>query len=375
MKIICTRDNLASSLSLVGGIASKNINLPILNNVLIKAENQKISLIATNLELAITSQLRAKIEEPGSFTVPAKTLNDFVNLLTEETVELEVENNELKVKSGKSETKIKGTVADEFPVLPPATEGTGFLINIDELKDALGQVNPASAKNEIRPELAGTLFHFNPNEKRELVLAATDSYRLAEKKIKLEQGEDDIRIIVPARTAQEMGRILTINKNVSDHEKGVRLIISESQIVMRNNDVELISRLVEGKYPDYTQIIPSEFRTTVEINVSKLIKAVKAASLFTTTGVNAVTFDLKKELGMVGISSASAQAGEHVSDLTAEIEGENNNIILNHRYVLEGLSNFNADNCLFKVVNADSPCVFTSKDNQNYLYIVMPIRQ
>jgi len=375
MKIICTRDNLVNSLSLVGGVASKNINLPILNNVLIKAENQKVSLIATNLELAITSQLRAKTEIPGTFTVPAKTLNDFVNLLTDETVELEVEANELKVKSGKSATKIKGTPADEFPVLPAVNEGEGFLLNTDELKDALGHVNPAAAKNEIRPELAGTLFSFNPNEKKELVLAATDSYRLAEKKIKLEQGEGNNRVIVPSRTAQEINRILTVNKNIGGTEKSVRIIISDSQIVIRNNDVELISRLVEGKYPDYTQIIPNEFKTTAEISVEKLIKTVKAASLFTTMGVNAVTFDLKKESSIVGISSASAQAGEHTSDLSAEIEGEDNKIILNHRYVLEGLSNFNSDNCLFKVVNADSPCVLTSKDNLDYLYIVMPIRQ
>jgi len=374
MKILCTRENLSLALSLTSGIANKNINLPVLNNVLIKAEEQKVELIATNLELAIVAQLRAKVEQPGSFTVPAKTLYDFVNLLSGEQVELCLKENELEVVCGKSSTKIKGTPAEEFPVVPTVGEGSGYLLESEDFKRGLDQVVQSSAKNDIRPELAGVLFDFNEGKEGSLVMAATDSYRLAEKKVKLVQGGEKKKNIVPARTAQEINRVLSLTKNI-EAEKNVRVILSDNQIVVRYNDVELISRLVEGQYPDYTQIIPKEFKSTAEFSTNQIIKEVKAASLFTTMGVNAVTFEIKPEKSVIAISSASAQAGEHKSELSAETSGEEGSILLNHRYVLDGLNNFASNTCELKIVNSDSPCVFSPKDDDSYLYIVMPIRQ
>lgn len=378
MKIICTKENLSNAMALISGVANRNINLPILNNVLLKAVGQKVDLIATNLELAITTQLRAKIEEHGRFTVPAKTLNDFVNLLSGEKVELSVKENELEIVSGKSATKIKGTPAEDFPVIPSINEGMGYVLDSSSFKLALDQVNQSAAKNDIRPELAGILFNFNNQTDKGLVLAATDSYRLAEKRIKIEQGEEKMRVIIPIRAAQEMSRILALNRNTSGTdgtEKNVRITLSENQIVLRNNDIELISRLVGGQYPDYTQIIPKQFNTIAELSTQQIIKEVKAASLFTTSGVNAITFDLKPEAGAIVISSASTQAGEHQSEIGAEISGVPNSILLNHRYILDGLNNIESTTCELKIVNGDSPCVFASKADDSYLYIVMPIRK
>lgn len=374
MKIICTKENLSNILSLVSGVAGKNINLPILNNVLIRAEEGVVKLITTNLELAITVQMRAKIEDKGSFTVPAKTLSDFINLLSDENVEMETVENELKITCGRSSTKIKGTHAEEFPVVPNIEDGHGYVLNQDEFKNGLDKVNGSASKNDIRPELAGICFDFKGNDKQ-LVMAATDSYRLAEKKIKIEQGSDDLRLIVPSRTATEINRVLTINKNIGESEQRVRLLISDNQIVLRNNDVELVSRLVEGKYPDYTQIIPNNFKTNIVVDVNKLAKEVKAASLFTTAGVNAVVFKVKPGEGVLDVSSSSTQAGEHRSELNCEVSGDEVSIMLNHRYVIDGLNNINADQCELKIVNADSPCLLAPKGDKNYLYIVMPIRQ
>ena len=375
MKILCTKENLSLALSLISGITSKNVNLPILNNVLIKVENQKVELITTNLELAITTQLRSQIEEEGSFTVPAKTLYDFVNLLSDEKVELSVKENELEVRCGKSATKIKGSTSEEFPVLPTVEEGDGFLLSSDEFKKGLDKVIQAAAKHDIRPELAGVLFDFNEYNEGQLTMAATDSYRLAEKKLKLNQGKEKKRLIVPARTAQEINRVLALVKNSESSEQSTRLVVTDNQIVVRCSDVELISRLVAGKYPDYTQIIPKEFKTTAILPVNKTVKEVKAASLFTTTGVNAVSLTVLPEKGMVGLSSASAQAGEHKSEIVSEIEGGENSILLNHRYVLDGLGNMEDEECELKIVNKDNPCLFKPKEDKSYLYIVMPIRQ
>lgn len=373
MKFLCTRENMAKALAMVIGVAGKNVSLPILGNVLIKAGEQKVDFSTTNLELAIVSTLRAKVEEPGVFTVPARTLSGFVNLLSDEKVEISLKGNEIEVICGTSSTKIKGTPADEFPVVPVVGEGVGYLVDAEAIKKGLGQVFHAASKNEIRPELAGVLFSFN-DEAGVLTMAATDSYRLAEKKIKLLQGEAKTRIIVPARAAQEISHILSLLNGV-ENEKNVRLLITDSQIVLRSNDVELVSRLVEGQYPDYTQIIPKEFKTTAELSTNQLVKEVKAASLFTTVGVNAVSLDFDTARGVVVVSSISTQTGEHKSEVVSDIKGDKNNVLLNHRYVLDGLANIDTENSLVKLVNADSPCVIAPKNDQSFVYIIMPIRQ
>ncbi len=373
MKFFCTKENLSKALALVIGVAGKNTNLPILRNVLIRAMEQKVELVATNLELAIISNLRAKVEVPGVFTVPARTLTDFVNLLSEEKVEISLKDNEVEVVCGRSSTKIKGASAEEFPVMPTVGEGKGYVVDIEVFKKGLGQVFQAASKNEIRAELAGVLFNFN-DEAGMVTMAATDSYRLAEKKIKLIQGEEKARVIVPARTAQEINHVLSLSKGL-DNEKNVRLLLTDNQIMVRCNDAELVSRLVDGQYPDYTQIIPKEFKTTAEFSTSQITKEIKAASLFTTVGINAVNFEFDPTVASIRISSTSTQTGEHTSEVPAEIKGEKNKILLNHRYVLDGLANIDEENGVLRVINAESPCILAPKEDKNFVYIVMPIRQ
>ncbi|MDD4477089.1 MAG: DNA polymerase III subunit beta [Patescibacteria group bacterium] len=374
MKLVCTKENLSRALNLVNGVVNKNPNLPILGNILIKALNQKVEIIATNLEIAITANLRAKIEKEGSFTVPSRTLFDLVNLLSDEKVEMELEGSELKIICGKTATKIKGSPADEFPVVPAVSGEKGFLIDAQNLKRGLEQVVFASAKNEIRPELSGVFFNFNRDDYKGLVLAATDSYRLAEKKLALAQGQDSLKVIVPFRAAQEIIHIISVSGG-SESEKNFRLLVSDNQLVARFDDVEMVSRLVEGQYPDYTQIIPKDFLTVAEMPVAKTIKEIKAASLFTTIGINAVLFNIKSSEGIVCFSSTSTQTGEHKSEINTEIKGPDNSILLNHRYVLDGLGNIDDETMMFKVINGENPCIFAPKNNNDYLYIVMPVRQ
>lgn len=361
-------------MSLVTGLATKSVNLPILSNVLLRAGEQKVEIVATNLELAIVATVRAKVEVPGDFTVPARTLADFINLLGDEKIELEKKDNELIVSCGKSSTKIKGMPADEYPVIPTAGDGQGFLVSAEDLKNGLNKVNIASARNDIRPELSGVLFGFNLEESGDLVLAATDSYRLAEKKIKLIQGKENFRVIVPGRAAQEISHVLSAPNDL-EAEKNARVIVSDNQIAVNFNNVQLISRLVEGQYPDYTQIIPKDFKTSIAFSIAKMVKEIKAASIFTTVGVNAVAFDIDTAGGEVKIASTSTQTGEYRSGLEVEIKGENNAILLNHRYLLDGLNSLTQEEGVLKIINGDSPCVLRGAGDETYLYIVMPIRQ
>lgn len=372
MKFICTKENLIQTLAIVSGLTTKNIQLPILNNVLIKAEDQKVEIVATNLELAIVVTVRSKVEEPGSFTVPARTLFDYINLLPNEKIDLEVKDNELLIACGKSSTKIKGSSAEDFPVIPSMEGGDGFVVEAALLKEALGQVLPAVAKNNIRPELAGIYFGFNVGGKQ-LTLAATDSYRLAEKKIPLQQGEKELKLVVPARTAQEIHH--TLSSAGADGEKDARLLVGENQIILHYGNARIISRLVDGSYPDYTQIIPQTFQTTAVVDTAKISKEMKAAGLFTTSGVNAVTLLFKPALGTVSISSSSTQTGEYASEITAEIIGAELSALLNNRYVLDGLNNISTVETEIKIVNSDSPCIVAPKGDPSYVYLVMPIRQ
>ncbi len=374
MKFVCTKENLSYALDLVSSIASKQANLPILLNILIQAEEAGVRLIATNLEVGVKASLRAKVEKVGSFTVPARTLADFINLLPDEQIEIELQENELAIKCGSSATKIKGAPSDEYPVVPEVEEQNSYVLEVDTLKNSLSQTVLAAAKNEIRPELSGVYFGFFTERNKGLVLAATDSYRLAEKKVKIEQGDKEGSAIVPSRTVYEMIRLISLGKS-KKNENTIRLWISESQIALRYDDFEMTSRLIEGKYPDYSQIIPDAFKTSTSLPNDLMVKKIKAASLFTTTGVNAVSFDLNAEQNTVSISSTSTQTGEHASELEAEVSGEENSILLNHRYVLDGLQNMTEDEVDFKVNSGDTPCLFQPKGKEDYLYIVMPIRQ
>ncbi len=374
MKITCTKENLSKALSIVGGIANKSVNLPILGNVLIKADDQKTELIATNLELAIVVHVRSKVDEPGSFTVPARTLSEFVSLLSEEKIEMELKGNELIINCGKSSTKIKGSPADEFPIIPSVHQGAGFLFAVDELKTGIGQTISSLARSEIRPELSGMYFGFNTSYYAGLVLAATDSYRLAEKRVAIKQGEGEFKIIVPGRATSEIIRILSLVE-AEDGEKNVRFLVGENQIAVHYGNTQLVSRLVEGNYPDYAQIIPKEFKTTATFDTEKMTKEIKTASLFTTTGVNAINCSFESKEGVVKLASLSSQTGEYNSEVVAEIKGDDNRITLNHRYVLDGLNNLKSESAIFKIINADSPCVVTPINENSFLYIIMPIRQ
>ncbi len=373
MKFTCTKENLSKVLNLACPLASRQGHLPIIMNILINAGEVGVEIVATNLEVAVKTNLRAKVDEKGSFTVPAKTLLDYINLLPDNQIEFSLKNNELIVKCVGSSTKIKGAPAEDFPVVPEIDEKNVYTIAVNDFREALSKTVIAAAKNEIRPELSGVYMSLFGPQHKGLVMASTDSYRLAEAKVDIEQGENQIEAIVPARTVYEIIRLLNLSKE-SEGEKNVRVWLSENQIAVRYDGFEMTSRLVEGNYPDYTQIIPDSFKTIAVFPPDVMVKAIKAASIFTSVGVNAVSFDLGVDTKTVAVSSTNAQTGEHNSEVDADISGEENSILLNHRYVLDGLQQINGE-VEFGVNGSDAPCIFKEKGKKDYIYIVMPIRQ
>lgn len=373
MKFTCTKENISRVLNIACPLANRQGHLPILMNILINASSSGVEIVATNLEIAVKTNLRAKVDENGSFTVPAKTLLDYINLLPDSQIEFSLKNNEMVVKCVGSSTKIKGAPAEEFPVVPEIDEKNVYAISVNDFKNALSKTVVAVARNEIRPELSGVYMKFFGSRHNGLVLASTDSYRLAEAKVDIDQGGSEIEAIVPARTAYEIIRLLNLSKD-GESETNVRVWVSENQIAIRYNGFEMTSRLVDGNYPDYAQIIPESFKTVAVFPSDVMGKAIKAASLFTSVGINAVSFDLNVDTKTVAISSTNAQTGEYNSEVDADLSGEENSILLNHRYVLDGLQQIGSD-VEFGINSSDAPCMFKEKGNKNYIYIVMPIRQ
>ncbi len=384
MKFSCTQENLNQGLSVVSHIANKNINLPILGNVLIKSEDKVLRFMTTNLEIAVSCLVRGKVEDNGAFTVPSRLFSDYVSLLPKERVDVSQEGNAIVVSCGSYQTRLNGIPASEFPLIPSVDKKHKFLVGVADLRRAIGQVLFAVAPNESRPEISGVLFKFVPEGgKLTLVLAATDSYRLAERTVQIEaehssQIKEPVSVIVPARTVAEVVRILGVFRDAMETPETMEIGIGESQVVFTYDNVEVISRTIEGKYPDYRQLVPERFETEAVMAREDLQRAVKTTSLFTRTGLNDIHFGFKPEK-TIHLNATNSQTGEHAVDVIGTVRGKDNEVTVNSKYFLDGVNNVEAESVALQIVDGMSPCIIRSAEDGraggDYLYIVMPIRQ
>lgn len=378
MKLSCTRENLHQGLSITSHLTSKNINLPVLQNVLVKADGGSIRFTATNLEIAVSCTVRGKVDAGGEFTVPSKLFFDYVSLLPNETVTVEGSGTSLSVSCAGNKTRMNGLPASEFPLVPEVSTSRSYRIPVIGLRAALSQVLFAVATNESRPELAGVCARFTADGTAStLTLAATDSYRLAEAVVGLPAGsvQEEFQAILPSRTLSEVNRILSVFKDEVDSPSDITLRLSDNQAVFHFGSVELVSRLIEGNYPDYRQIIPKSFQTQVVLDRDDFMKAVKTASLFSRTGLFDVTLEFDAPAKRLRVKATDAARGENVAECEAAIEGTDNKVTVNFRYLLDGLSACGSDQVAFKMIDGGNPCLLTPKEGNGYLYIVMPIKQ
>lgn len=378
MKWTATRENLYQGLAITSHIGTKATNLPILNNVLLKADAGGVKIVATNLEIAVSCLVRGKVDQPGEYTVPGKLFYDFVNLLPNDRVDIDLLDHALQVQSGGSKTKINGIPANEYPLIPPVTGGTSYKLNAAAFDAALSRLLFAVATNEARPELTGVNMMFSTIDgKRVLTMAATDSYRLAEQTMVVADApEGEKRVIVPQRTLLEVRRILSVFRDSVDAPEDIVLELVESQIAFRFGNVELTSRVIEGKYPDYRQIVPKSVKTELTLERGPLLQAVKRTSLFSKNGLFDIRLEAKPGEKSLVLSATDAGRGENTMALSGEIVGPENNIVLNYRYLLDGLNALSTETVTLGIIDGFNPCVLKpGGDDQNSLYIIMPIRQ
>lgn len=361
MKLICTQENLKIGLGAASKIISSINTLPILNNLLIKTENGQLKISSTNLELAINTQVRCRVESEGQTTVVAKTLNELINNLPNENLTLEHKNNELNILTENQTFKIKTLPAEEFPFIPQIPNNNPAIIEGDNLKTAINLVSFAASNNQTQPEISGIFFSMKNGEVR---LAATDRYRLAEKVIK---GEGLGEVIIPQKCAHEVARIL------GTQQERIEVLINENQIFLSIGPTQIISRLVEGQYPDYKNIIPEIFNTTITLDKNRFYSALKTSALFSQNS-NSVKIDYSQENQKMTVSSEAQDLGSGRVDIISKVEGETGSLLLNFRYVLDFLTQASGEKVVIKVVNDSSPAVFSIEGQSDYLYLVMPIK-
>lgn len=370
MKISLTQENLARAIGLVSKVVATRGSLPVLSNILISTEGKRLKLAATNLEMGITYWVGCSVEAEGSVTVPARLFADFISSLPgNSTLELTATGAVLGITTEHHKTHINGIEADEFPPIPGKTGQPTLTLPSSQLREALSEVIVATSIDEARPVLAGVYMY--STEVNQVVVVATDSYRLAERKITVADGSlsGELALIIPTKTVQELVRIL------GDTESDVAIYASENQVVFEADGAEITSRLIEGQFPNYQQIIPSESDTVVEIDTKELARVTKVASLFARQNAGGVKIDINRG-GHLEIRSTSSEVGDNESSADCKVTGEDAEVSLNARYLTEALSIIKTKKVSFGVGSKVSPCVVrpSGKDADEYTYIIMPLR-
>ncbi len=368
MKLSVTQENLNKALNAVGRMVSNRSSLPVLSNVLLATDSGRLKLCATNLEVGINYWIGAKISEEGSITVPARLFSEFIGSLSSGNVELATDSQILKVQAPHVESSINGIAAEEFPLIPQIKAEPALQLPTNLFKDALAQVVVAASTDEARPVLTGVYIY---NEGTKLVLVSTDSYRLAEKHLPLKKKPAaDFKVIVPARTIQELVRLL------GDDEGTVSIFASDNQVMFEVDGVELTSRLIEGQFPDYRQIIPKEAETTIEASTDEVARVTKLASLFARENAGSIRLDVKGT-GRLDVVANPSQVGENTSSVDCKVEGDDGEISLNARYLSDALGVVKSDSLTITLSGKLNPCVIRpggDKAKPDYLHIIMPLR-
>ena len=365
MKFVCTKEHLQKALKGVGGVAGRNPALPILRHVLVKTERGKLRLAATDLEVGVVTWVAGKIEDSeGTLTIPLKQLTEYVVNLPSDHIHLSTNKGTLTVTCASAHASFQGETAENFPLIPTVKGGQRFTVKAPDLMSVLDRTVYAAAADDARPELSGILLH---GKETVVTVAATDSYRLAESHIRLaEPLEKEFQLILPLRAAQELRRIL-------EGEESATLTLGDGQILVETPTMHLVSRLIDGTYPDYTQIIPPKTPITISLLRHDLLRAIRAAGIFTSGEANSVLLETAPT--SLRVTATAQELGETVTEVPADVHGDAASIHFNHRFLLDALTVFPSERVRLGLTNASVPVVLRPEgSDEQTLALVMPIK-
>jgi len=367
MKFTCQQSEFVKALATVQKATSNGGTLPVLENILISATGQGVEFSATDLDISLLVKIEAQVQNEGAITIPAKTIVSWASLLDDGEIEILKTNGEaLSLRCGSAKTTIKGISSDEFPSLPLVNKEQYGTINIQDLKKALHEVVFAASSTGSRPVLSGVLFQ---KEAEKLILVATDSYRLSEKKVSFqEEPKEDISCIVPAKTLLELDRILS-----SDDEGVVEIILSEHQVLFYTKGIRLVSRLIEGQFPNYKQILPKEHKNTLSVSRRSLIQTVKRVGIFARENKNNIKLFLNANTLKITTDATEIGAEESLLEVK-NAEGGENAVALNAQFLLDILLVLQGDDIEIRIGEKLHPLALSSTKNPEFTHIIMPLK-
>jgi DNA polymerase-3 subunit beta len=373
VKLSVMQENLARGLAVVSRAVSTRGTLPVLANVLLRTEDGGLKLTATNLEIGITYWVPGKIETDGATTVPARLFADLVSSLPgSERVDLELQGADvLHVRAGRFATHIKGIDAEEFPAIQTAGERPTTRIAQKVLRRALGETIFAAASDEARPILTGVLARFEGDR---LTLAAADNYRIAVRTVDILDPVESVSVVIPARALAELARVL------SDTDDPVELVLAQArnQVLFHVEGIDLVSRLIDGQFPNYQQVLPQSHATRAELEREELLRAVRPAALIASSSANIVKLRVGPDGQADGdngvMVTATADVGDYEGAVEAAVEGDGTTIAFNARYLADVLTNVDADRFAIELNGPLSPGVFRPVGDDAYVHVVMPVR-
>ncbi len=373
MKVSCLQENLAKGLNIVSRAVAARSTLPVLGNIYIGTDDKRLKLAATNLEISITCWIGAKVDEDGATTVPAKTFVDLINALPQGTVDMDlaVRTQTLTVTGGRFTNNVKGVDAQEFPIIPKVEDAPAIRIAPDMLRSMIEQVVFAAATDESRPILTGVYAKLSG---KTLTMAAADGFRLSVRTAQLEDGVDEpIEVIIPARALIELSRI------AGEQTDPIQMLVTpqKSQVLFHLTNIDLVSQLIDGKFPDYTAIIPKATSNKAIIDANTLLKACKAANVFAREAANIVRLSIipgdEITPGHIKLGAQSAETGDNAGDLDASITGNALEIAFNVKYLIDVLSVADAAQVMLETIDPTKPGIVRPIGNDSFLHVIMPM--
>jgi DNA polymerase-3 subunit beta len=374
MKVTCLQENLSRGLGIVGRAVASRTTLPITNNVLLATEGGRLKLVATNLEVAIVHWIGAKVEEEGSITIPARVFSEFVNSLPNDNVEMELiqASRSLQVKCARFEARLSGMDADDFPPIPEIDQGVTVRIETDVLRQALTRVVFAAATEDSRPVLTGVNVDI---EGKTVTLAAADGFRLSVDKASLAEAiEEPISVIIPARALAEVGRL------IGDGKESVTVTVNQakSQVLFDMGDVRLISQLIQGNFPNYSQLIPQQHTTKTTVDVEEFLRATRAAAIFARDASGIVRIQMVPASDGAGgarlaVFAKAEEVGDDFGEIDATVDGEESKIAFNSRYLTDVLTVLGKGEVAIETTNPSSPGLIRPVDSSEFIHVVMPM--
>lgn len=372
MKVTVLQNKLKEGLIIAGKAISRSVTLPILRNILIKTEDNFFNISSTDLEIGIKWWILIKTNKKGEITVPYSVFSEFINLLPDKNIDLELKDNNLIVNCDNYKTQINGLMSDDFPIIPEVKKEKVININSKIFCEGLSQIIDIPSPSKMKPEISGILFLFS---NKQLKIVATDSYRLTEKIINLKESvKDNFSFIIPQKTAKEVINIFR------EEDGDIDIIINSNQILfeskMKETDhprVQLFSKLIEGDYPDYKSIIPLKYETKIVLDRDDFLNKIKAASVFSGR-VNEVNLDINSKKEEVIVKSENPDLGDYNAVISANIEGEDVKISFNYKFLIDGLNNIKSSQILLGFNGESNPGIIKPIGKEDFLYVVMPIK-